>query len=197
MVEAARHHFLADGYAGTTIRAIAASAGVSEQTVYSRVGNKAAVLKAVYDLTLAGDDEPVPMAQRPEVIAMHNALDARTLLVAYARSATAMGARLRPLLELVYGARAVEPDLDRLARIGAEERRIGTTMFAKSFVGRGFARPGLDVDGVVDLVWVLNSPEVYLLQVRDRQLSDQDYESWLATSLLACLTPAVDPGDRS
>lgn len=188
-VLAARELFLTRGYAATTVKEIAAAAGVSEQTVYGRIGGKAAILKAVYDTVLAGDDEPVPMAERPEFRRMRDAPDARSLLVAYAEVATQLNVRLRPVLELVHGARAVEPDLDALARTGAHERRIGTTMFARNFVERGFARPDLDVEAVVDLVWVLNSPEVYLLQVRENGRGDEEYRRWLAATLELCLVP--------
>jgi hypothetical protein len=61
-------------------------------------------------------------------------------------------------------------------------------MFAQHFVARGFARPGLDVAAVVDLVWVLNSPEVFLLQVRENTRSDDAYEDWLSATLVASLT---------
>ena len=196
VVVAARELFLTDGYAGTTVRKIAASADVSEQTVYARLGNKAAILKAVYDVTLAGDDEPVPMVERPEVQRMRDAPDAHSLLSAYAENATRMAARLRPVLELVYGARAVEPDLDQLASTAADERRTGTMMFARHFVARGFARPGLDVDGVVDVVWVLNSPEVYLLQVREGRLGDDDFQHWLTATLEACLAAPPSESGR-
>ena len=62
---AARDLFLRRGFAGATIEAVAHRAGVSPQTVYNVVGGKAALLKAVYDVALAGDDEPVPMIERP------------------------------------------------------------------------------------------------------------------------------------
>lgn len=187
VVDAARDLLLAHGYAGTTVRQIAAAAGVSEQTVYTRIGNKAAVLKAVYDVVLAGDDEPVPMGRRPEFQRMLDAPDGAALLSEYAAVATGISQRLRPVLELVHGARAVEPDLDELARTGAEERRIGSRMFAQNFVDRGFARPGLDAGTVADLVWSLNSPELYLLRVRDNRDSDDDYRRWLADTLRRCL----------
>lgn len=194
VVDAARELFLTEGYAGTTVRKIAASAGVSEQTVYTRIGNKAAILKAVYDVMLAGDDEPVPVAERPEFLRMRDAPDARSLLSTYAEVATGIYTRLRPVLELVYGARAVEPDLDLLASTVAAERRVGTLMFARNFVSRGFARPGLGVDDLVDIVWVLNSPEVYLLQVRENHLGDAEFQRWLATTLEICL---VSPATRA
>ena len=62
VVAAARDLFLRRGYTGATVEAIAHRAAVSPQTVYNVIGGKAAVLKAVYDVTLAGDDEPVPKA---------------------------------------------------------------------------------------------------------------------------------------
>lgn len=55
------------------------------------------------------------------------------------------------------------------------------------FVASGFARPELDVDAVVDLLWVLNSPEVYLLQVRDNRLDDEAFQRWLTATMESCL----------
>jgi len=66
ILSAARDLFLVDGYVGTTLDAVAATAGVSPQTVYNLVGGKATLFKAVYDVTLAGDDEPIPIARRPD-----------------------------------------------------------------------------------------------------------------------------------
>jgi AcrR family transcriptional regulator len=160
---------------------------VSEQTVYSRVGNKAAILKAVYDVMLIGDDEPTPMAARPEFRRLQDAEDVGSMFASYARLARLMAQRMRPLLELVWGVRAMEPDLDRLARTAAEERRIGARMFAESLLAAGFARPGVDVDTAATSIWVLNAPEVYLLQVRDGGLTDDQYEQWLAGALDAGL----------
>src|SRR5580704_1216270 len=59
--------FLRQGYAATTLDQIAASAGVAVQTVYFHFGNKATVLKEVVDLLAVGDEEPVPMLDRPWV----------------------------------------------------------------------------------------------------------------------------------
>src|SRR5690348_5613480 len=58
VVLAAREKFERDGYRPTTIAAIAAQAGVSAESVYKGFGTKATLAKAVFDLALAGDDEP-------------------------------------------------------------------------------------------------------------------------------------------
>src|SRR5262245_63012075 len=81
---AARDLFLRRGYHGTTVEAIAKRARVSPQTVYNVIGGKAAVLKAVYDVALAGDDEPVPMGRRPAYADLAAAPDPRSCLRVYA-----------------------------------------------------------------------------------------------------------------
>src|SRR5215469_15377865 len=61
---AAAQQFLARGYAAATMRAVAADAGVALPTVELVFGTKARLLKAVIDVAIAGDDEPVPMLER-------------------------------------------------------------------------------------------------------------------------------------
>ncbi|MGD9991639.1 helix-turn-helix domain-containing protein, partial [Pseudonocardia sp.] len=59
VLDAAREEFLTTGYAATSMRAVAARAGVSVPTVEQLFGTKRALLAAVVDATTAGDDEPV------------------------------------------------------------------------------------------------------------------------------------------
>ena len=65
ILDTAERLVLDGGYAAMTVAGLAEGAGVSVQTVYNAIGGKAAVVKALYDVRLAGDDEPVPMSQRP------------------------------------------------------------------------------------------------------------------------------------
>ena len=65
VVEAARRLFLERGFAATTVPAVAAEAAVSVQTVYKVFGTKARLAKAVFDVSMAGDDEPESMLERP------------------------------------------------------------------------------------------------------------------------------------
>src|ERR1700712_3410787 len=73
ILAAAGRLFIEKGYLGTTLATVAAQAGVSVQTVYNVIGGKSAILKAVYDMTLAGDDEPVAMGDRPAFRAIERA----------------------------------------------------------------------------------------------------------------------------
>ena len=72
--------FVRQGYATTTMQQIAAGADVAWQTVYSVFGNKAAILSEIFDVTVAGDDEPVEMKDRPFVREIAAAPGARVRL---------------------------------------------------------------------------------------------------------------------
>ena len=78
VLQAARHLFLERGFAATTMPAIASAAGVSVQTVYKVFGNKPRLAKAVFDVAMAGDDEPVPMLQRASLGRVRDERDPRT-----------------------------------------------------------------------------------------------------------------------
>lgn len=188
VLEAARDLFVTNGYARTTIAEIARAGQVSPQTVYAVFGGKAALLKGAYDITLAGDDEDVPMRDRPEFQRLARATSTDELLNGYAALARSILARLRPMLPLIYGTRAVEPDLDELALTAAQERRFGAHAFATHAVSGGYLRPGLDAEVVADLVWVLNAPETYLLLTRSGGLDDDGYQRWLEGALRVALT---------
>lgn len=188
VLEAARDLFVSNGYARTTIAQIARGGGVSAQTVYAAFGGKAALLKGSYDITLAGDDEDVPMRERPEFQRLGTATSTDELLAGYAALASSILVRLRPMLPLIYGARAVEPDLDELALTAARERRFGARAFANHAVEAGYLRAGLDAETVANLVWVLNAPETYLLLTRSGGLDDDGYRRWLESALHLALT---------
>lgn len=52
-------------YAATSLRAVVESAGLSQESVFKIYGGKGGLLKAVYDTSMAGDDDvPVPIAER-------------------------------------------------------------------------------------------------------------------------------------
>src|SRR3954468_23634770 len=65
ILEAAQRLFEREGYAATTMAAIAAEARVALKTVYVAFETKSGVLRAVWNLRLRGDREDVPVAQQP------------------------------------------------------------------------------------------------------------------------------------
>jgi len=153
------------GYAGTTIDAVAEAAGVSRRTVFLSVGSKAELLKTSWDWSVVGDDEPVPMARRPHVLAMLEITDPAELVRLWVDQVLGVADRLAPLEEVLN--RAVDADAEAAAlraRIDVE-RRGGARMFVTHLASVGGLREGVTVDAATDMCWVLMNP---LLQARLR-----------------------------
>lgn len=195
IVTAARELFLAQGYAATTTGQIAAAAGVSPESVYKAFGGKGALAKAVYDVTLAGDDEPVPLRERPEVAASTAERDPHRVLRGYAAVARALWVRTGPLLGvLMAGAQAGDPDLVEFAAAVRRESLAGAGGVVARLAELGGLRRGLAVDRARDELWLLIQPETYRLLVGERGWNPDDLEEWLArTATAALLDP---PGEQ-
>ncbi|GAA4857928.1 TetR/AcrR family transcriptional regulator [Actinomycetospora straminea] len=188
--------FVAHGYASTSVAAVAKAAGVSTQTVYNGFGTKAALLKEGYDLTLAGDDAPLPLAERPEVRALYAEPDPAAFLHGYARLGRTVIDRLGPLaLQIGAGATAGDPDLVALRATTDEERLVGTGMVVRRLVELDALSPGLAEDDARDRIWTLNSTEVWHLLTAARGWSGDRYERWIGQAMCdAVLAPAFRGG---
>lgn len=184
ILEAAYGLFLERGYPGTTMAEVARAAGVSVETVYKSFGTKAALAKKLWDVTLVGDDQPVPLAQRPEFTAITAEPDPRRMLAGYAALGRVLLERLGPLLGVVVeGAQAGDPELRELVAMIERERLAGATRFVASLADRGLLRDGLGQDTARDVLWTLISFEVCRLLVDGRGWSLDRWERWLAATL--------------
>ncbi|HWJ82654.1 MAG TPA: TetR/AcrR family transcriptional regulator [Nocardioides sp.] len=190
IVETAQGLLLKGGYTKMTVASLAAAAGVSPQTVYNSVGGKAAVVKAVYDRMIAGDDVEVAMSDRPEFEALFAAADRAGFARAYAARIRLLSGRVGPLLGALMAHGTDATLVDFVATI-EEERYVGTTHamtglrdrvgLPASYAGKG------GLTRLVDAVWVLNSPDAYDRLVRRRGWKPAAYEAWLAGQLVALL----------
>jgi AcrR family transcriptional regulator len=188
VLAAARDLFLRRGYFGATIEAIAQRAAVSPQTVYNVVGGKAALLKAVYDVALAGDDEPVTMGERPIFQQIAAAPDARAALALYARVGREMFARAGPLVIAVFvEGTGRDPDLRAFIDKIENERAVGTSTMARHIATRFGLRPGLTETDAADVLWSLTSPELVDRFTRRRGWTLAKYERWLARTMADAL----------
>ena len=184
ITDAAYDLFLERGYPATTIAQIAKAAGVTAQTVYNAFGSKPALLKRVYDIRLVGDEAPIPLAQRPDIIALYAQEDPARFLEGYARLGRELMDRLGPLLLVVQaGAQAGDPDLAAHIDTTNGERLIGTGMAANRVQALNALRPGLTVERARDLIWTLNSVEVWHLLTGLRGWSSDEYAEWLGKAM--------------
>ena len=191
ILDAARALFSNHGYLGTTVAQIAAAAGVSTQSVYNMAGGKADLLKAVYDAAVAGDDEPVPIAQRPLIQAMINAPDPREALALYARLGREIAERSHRLVTVVL-AQAATGDA-ALAEFAAQieaQRATGTAATARHLASRFGLRAGLSEQAAADILWTLTAPDIIERLVIQRHWPWDAYEHWLADTMASSLLPA-------
>jgi len=197
VLDAARELFAAQGYTATTIEQIAGRAGVSKPTVFAAVGSKQAILKQLRDIALAGDDEPVPVAQRPWYREALAEPDPRRALRLYARNATAIHRRAADVHEVLRAAAASDQDLHGLWRASEDERRGGAAIVVDALLGKSPLKAGLDRAAAIDIVWVLTASDIFWRLVRTRRWSHAQYENWLGDTLCAQLLPPARRHSRS
>lgn len=167
--------------------AIAAEAGVALKTVYLAFETKRGVLLALWHLRLRGDQEPVPVGERPWFREVAEEPDPKRQLRLNARNSRVVKERAGALLQILRGAAPAEPELEALwNRIQTEfydnQRSIVEILHRKDALRRG-----LDVADATDVLWTLNHPDVYCLLVGERGWSPEQYEEWLAEAFCSQL----------
>jgi AcrR family transcriptional regulator len=176
VVAAAADLFAARGWAATGMRDVAAQAGVSVETVYSTVGSKTDLLVAAIDVSVVGDAEPVPLAERPEFAALGVGTIAQRSAAA-ARLVTAIHERNAQLqLALAQGA-ASEPELARLVREAEARRRLNVRQAAELVTRRSVQ------DAEADALWAVTSADVFRLLTGGAGWSVPQYEAWVARAI--------------
>jgi len=188
VLAAARRRFLDEGYAATALPAVAADAGVSVESVYKAFRNKAGVLKAVFDVAIAGDDEPVAIMDRDWVAAIRAEPDVAVQLRMYSDHLVASMPRTASILLLARSAAGLDADAAAVWQQLQEERLRGMTAFATELTGSGQLQ--LATEDVRDILWTLNSVNIYELLVLERGWSGERYGAFVADALVAALVPA-------
>jgi AcrR family transcriptional regulator len=183
IVDAAAELFAEHGYAGTTIDAVATAAGVSRKTVFDSVGGKAQLMKLAYDFAIVGDDEPVPLADRPEMRAMLAEPDYGKRLAMYASLVVGIDRRLSSAWRAFEGAATSDPEVAKFYVAMVQQRRQAMREAAQMFADAGALRPDLDVEVAADLMWFYNDPSLYDKLVRQRGWSVDRFQAWLAEAL--------------
>lgn len=193
IVAAASELFVERGYAAASLREVAEVAGVARPTVAAAFGSKPALLRQVLDEALAGDDEPVPVAQRPWFAPVWRATDPRGVLTAYAGVCTLIGARAARIFEVVHRAAGAAAEIAELWDTLLRNRRAGAEMVVLRAAETGPLRAGLTVDRAVDALWILNDPAHYATLVLERGWPEPDHRRWLAGQMCAAVLaePAV------
>jgi AcrR family transcriptional regulator len=187
IIQAAHRLFLANGYAGTTMPAVAAAAGVAVQTVYKTFANKPRLAKAVFDTAIAGDDDTVPMLEREALTKVRNEPDPNTMFRLYGDFLATVAPRHVPVQLVIRDAAATDADARSVWVELQAERLAGMTVFATNLRDRGQLRADITVAEARDTLWTYNSAELYQLLVLERAWTPHKYGQWVASALIAAL----------
>ncbi|MFC8501775.1 TetR/AcrR family transcriptional regulator [Pedococcus sp. NPDC057267] len=180
IVAAAASLFTERGYGGASLADVAAAAGVSRPTVTATFGSKPALLREVLDQALAGDDEPVPVADRPWFRPVWQAQTHADLLTAYAHVCTLIGARASLLFEVVRRAADGNAEVAELWERTRRNRRAGATMVVDQLQRLPPSPEWLGHEAAVDALWIFNDPSHYDALVTQCGWKESDFTRWLA-----------------
>lgn len=187
IVAAATRLFVEQGYERTSFDAVAQAAGVARPTVVAAFNNKAALMSRVLDEALAGDDEPVPVRDRPWFQPVWRADTAEDALAAYAHVCRVIGARAGLVVEALHAASDSGPDTAELWERWLSGRRAGAAMLAEHDVILSALRSHLTVGTAGDILWTLNNPELFVTLVIRCNWPGLRFEQWLAQSMCSSL----------
>jgi len=188
VIEAARTLFLERGYAATTIETISEHSDVPSATVYRLFSSKLGILKALLDTSIAGDDKPLAVPERPDVASMFAEPDPRKLLAGFAGITTAINQRTNDVYHVLVSAAGSDPGAAELLGELRHQRDQGQGQIARALARARALKPGLRERDAADLIHAVMSPEVYRLLVGDRRWKPERYQQWLASTLTQQLT---------
>ena len=183
MLEAAGKLLAERGYAGTTIAAVAAEAGVAPETVYAAFRNKRTLVGELVRTAVRGDGSAPPAAAQAGARAVAAAPGQADQMRLFAADVSARLERVGPVLEAL--AAAAEPELAELRANVDRDRLEGLRRFVSALEDRGPLR--VDAEAAAETVWALASPELHTLLRGRRGWPAERYTAWLEETLAAVL----------
>jgi AcrR family transcriptional regulator len=177
LLDAAGIEFARHGYTGTTVARIAATAGVSVQTLYLACGSKRELLRGYMERALAGQ-----AASPEDAAAQFIGLAPRALLERLADVVAEVAERAALGWRLYQDASAVDPEI---AEDWNELQLLRRGLFARILAGipdKAFL-DGLTRETAVDTVWAIASPDTHDLLVRRLGYDLDAFRHWMRDTL--------------
>jgi AcrR family transcriptional regulator len=187
ILRTAQRVFEADGYAATSVAAVAAAAEVSSKTLYLAFSTKSGLLRSLWDVALGGEDDQQPVTARDWYREMAEEQDPERRLRLNARNSRVVKERAGGMLRVISDAAQVDPDARDLWHLIQTEFHDNQATVVRMLHDQGALRPGLDVDRAADILWTLNHPDLWRLLVTDRGWTSEAYETWVADTACAQL----------
>jgi AcrR family transcriptional regulator len=191
--QAAQELFVSQGYAATSIRAVAERAGVAEKTVYLAFPTKPDLLKEVVEVAIVGDDQPIPVAERDWWQQMAAQPDLVGTLERLADGALAIHLRSAEVFEIARGAAAADPQAAALWQTGKQGHQRDCQRLADLLVGHPGVAASLARDDLVTTLYTLIGPETYRQVIVELGRTPTQYRAWLLDTLRRLLDSHPTP----
>lgn len=175
--------FVSQGYAATTLRQVAAEAGVAERTVYTTFDSKFDLYHHALDVATVGDELPIAVRDRPAVLEQLSAPDPRAALAAMTDYGVDLLERAGDLVWVGIEGASADPKVAEFSEVGRRETKAAMLRFAKSLEERGALRQGLSSRQAADILFAIGSPHMFRLLRRDCGWSAKRYREWCQLTL--------------
>ena len=186
ILAAAQRLFERQGYAATTMAAIAAEAGVALKTVYLAFETKGGVLRGVWNALLRGEDDR-PVDEHAWYREVLDEPDPTRQLQLNARNSRVVKERAGRLLGVIREAAPTEPDIEELWERIQRDFYDNQRVIVESLAAKHALRSDLDVERATDILWTLNHPDLWQLLALQRGWTPAEYERWFADTACAQL----------
>jgi AcrR family transcriptional regulator len=179
--------FELDGYAMTSMAAVAKAAGVSERTVFIAFPTKGALLSECIRVAVRGGDEDTPMLERPTWTKALNA-PADEIFHGLAVASADLMSRAARLLAVGESAGTEDESLVEARRRGRAATRADALEVAKLLKKRGAIRRGITTAKAADIFYGLAASEsLYLRLVDHCNWTPTQYARFLERALRGAL----------
>lgn len=193
ILRAARRRFLADGYPRTSVAAIAAEAGVSEDLVYLLFKSKRRLLVDVLNFAVTGVVDSQRVLEQKGPLAVRDETDQRRQIAMFAHDIAQRVDRARAIDDVMRSAAIVDEEIAETYQTMQETRLANLTQFVGWLAANGPLRGRLDQEEASATVWALAGPDVHRMLVDGLGWGFEQYADWLHRTLESVLLPPPDP----
>lgn len=181
--DAALRLFVRQGITATTMKQIAAEAGVADRTVYTAFPSKTALFHEVVDIATVGDELPVPVADRAEFTSAKEEPDAAEAVRGLVDYGCALLDRAGDLIMAAIESAGADPDMREWSDRASAEMTKNLHSVAQAWKDNGFLRDDLTAEEAGAALYALSSPHVHHLLRRKQGWTSEHYRTWLVTTI--------------
>lgn len=190
ILDAAKRLFQIEGFDRVTINKIAETADVSMPTVYAIFKSKRGVLQSLIDEALP----PELFAELVDESKQEKSPIKRLNMTA--KLARQIYDAEKELMDIVRGASVVAPEFKELEQEREQRRYDRQGEYVKTMMKEKHLAKGLTLPKARDIMWVLTGRDMYRMFVIERGWTSDEYEKWLAQTLVKTLLNVTNSSSR-